>query len=517
MSTPLDPTGNLITVGNVRLRAPGLAGDAESYPPAPPAFQTGGAASLRSAQDVEQTTEAFETALANQGIERQETVEIRAPQEIPLGGGAADLRTTAYDEAAIEMQVPAPNDDWGQFVLSVDESGVTTWNFAQVEAPAPTAAAAGLTRGETLRTYLVPRYAPAAPAEELAGGAAEVRGLLGSIGSKLLKVLVFPLIDPILGRISETFAARWEAANRPYRIRTFDPADYNQANATPIDGQRWSDLSRGRALLMVHGTFSRAHTAFAGLPADVVQKLHEIYQHRVFAFDHYTLSDDPEQNIRWFVDHIPDGTRLELDIICHSRGGLVSRALAEKQSLISLGSRQLRIGRIVFVAAPNSGTILTDSQYMGDLLDSYTNLLNLVPSNGATEILEGVVTVAKMLAVGALHGLPGLQSMLPKGPFLTAFNNAPKGDDRYFALASDYEPQNPGLKAWALSRLATKIFQKAQNDLVVPTLGVYDQNGCGYFPIADTERHVFGPADNITHGDYFGNPQAQQLILQWLG
>ena len=152
---------------------------------------------------------------------------------------------------------------------------------------------------------------------------------------------------------------------------------------------------------------------------------------------------------------------------------------------------------------------------MGDFVDSYTNLLNFLPSNGATEILEGVITVVKMLAVGVLRGLPGLQSMVPNGGFLTQLNTSPVGIDKYFALASDYTPTDPGLKAWAANRLLDRVFQKAANDLVVPMLGVYDKNGCGYFPIAD--KLVYGQGDGISHTTYFGEPRTQEKILGWLG
>jgi pimeloyl-ACP methyl ester carboxylesterase len=215
------------------------------------------------------------------------------------------------------------------------------------------------------------------------------------------------------------------------------------------------------------------------------------------------------------LNHLPEDLHLNLDVVCHSRGGLVSRILAEKQADLPLGSRTLDIGKVVFVGAPNAGTTLADSQYIGDFVDSYTNLLNFLPSNGATEILEGVLTIVKMLAVSVLHGLPGLQSMVPAGSFLAQLNTSPVGADRYYALASDYTPTDPGLKAWAINRLLDRVFQKAENDLIVPTVGVYDKNGCGYFPIA--EKLVYGLGDGISHTTYFGAPRTQAQILEWLG
>ncbi len=503
MAETLDPTGGLVTVGNIRLRTPGLAGRAEVYRPGPVGAAAAG--TTRDIRSVDGTTDAFETALRNENVEPQATVEIADTHEVPALA-AVPTRSTSFDEPAIEAQVPAPNEEYGQLVLSIDESGAMTWTLARTAS----GAVETTTRGGELRTYLIPRTV--APTPE---GEAATRSLAGAAGKKLLKVLVFPLIDPLIGRIGEDFAHKWEAKKRPYGLRSFTPDDYRQETGVPITPERFQELSAGRALLFVHGTFSRACSGFGALSPETVAKLHQIYGGRVFAFDHYTMSEDPSQNARWFVDHLPADVHLDLDIICHSRGGLVSRILAEKQSDLQLGGRTLDVGKIVFVAAPNAGTTLADSKYMGDFVDTYTNLLNFLPANGATEILEGVVTVVKMLAVGVLHGLPGLQSMVPAGGFLTQLNTSPVGADKYFALASDYTPTDPGLKAWAANRLLDRIFQKAGNDLVVPTLGVYDKNGCGYFPIA--EKLVYGQGDGISHTTYFGEPRTQARILEWLG
>ncbi len=506
MAAALDPNGTLVTLGpGVRIRTPGLRGSGEIHRPAPAA-----AATVRSFREVEHSTPELDAALGSQDMRLQATVELTGTRELAAAPTAV-TRSTPAGEAAIELQVNAPGDDEEQVVLAVDESGVTTWNFAR-----NAAGAMDTTRGGGTRTYLIPRYvAPAAaPAPGAPGTAAVARGLFGSIGKKLLKVLVFPLLDPLIGRIGEDFAHHWEARNRPYRLRSFTPDDYARPDGTPIGGDRWRELGQGRALLMIHGTFSRAHQAFAGLPRAQVQELSQLYGGRVFAFDHFTMSEDPHQNVAWLLAQLPGDVQLKLDIICHSRGGLVSRELSEKQAAFSLGHRRIEVGRVVFVAATNAGTTLADDRYMNDFIDSYTNLLNFFPDNGVTEVLEAVVTATKMLAVGALHGLPGLQAMNPRGAFLANFNHGAAGQDRYFALASNYEPKDPGLRAWAVNRLVDRVFQNAGNDLVVPTLGVYDANGSGYFPIANPV--VFGPARGVWHGGFFSEPDTQQAILKWL-
>lgn len=492
MPATLDPTGTPVEIEGIILRTPGLEGYAEAH--------LAGSPGMRAA---EETTAAFDTAMANEGLRSEESIELNETNEVDVPG--AGTRSTSHAEPGIEMEVPAPNPEWGQLVLAADEAGVMTWNFAVEE----TGGGADATRGGgRRRTYVVRRYVAQPEADGV-----KTRGLIGAVGKKVLKVVAFHLLDPVGAVVGDYFAGKWEAKKRPYRFRTFTPDDYTDVGARSLAAPDWEGLGRGRALLMVHGTTSRAHTAFGALPRAVVEELHRRYEGRVFAFDHYTLSEDPRQNLDWFCRNLPDGQPLDVDIVRHSRGGLVSRLLAEQQSELSLGSRKLRVGKIVLAAVPNGGTTLADPKYMGDFVDAYTNLLNFLPETGVVEAFEGLVTVAKQLAVGALRGLEGLQSMNPKGEFIRSLNQGPACDTRYFAIAADYEPAVPGFKAFAMDRLTDKIFQE-HNDIVVPTHGVYRENGRAGFPV--DEKFVFEPKAGVGHTNFFGQKQVHDKILEWL-
>jgi hypothetical protein len=219
--------------------------------------------------------------------------------------------------------------------------------------------------------------------------------------------------------------------------------------------------------------------------------------------------------VDWLLDRLPGDVRLDLDIICHSRGGLVSRVLSEKQGELNTGSRSLRVGRVIFVGSPNAGTVLADPAHMGDLIDTYTNLLNFIPDAGVSDMLAGVVTVAKTLAVGAVGGLKGLQSMQPAGPFGKWLNSGGRaGDTRYFALSSDFTPSDSGLVHLAKNRLMDLVF-KGPNDLVVPTDGVFAENGSGFFPIED--RLVFTGSDSVAHTAFFTKRAVREKIMEWIG
>jgi hypothetical protein len=491
VSARLDPSGNAVGVGRSRVRTPGLTGSARALSPAR-------GAEMRQA---ELSSPQLEAALAGEHVESQETIEISGAREVPAPG--ARTRSTRHAEPAIELEVPHPGEGFGQAVLALDESGVVTWNL-----PRDAGGRLDKTRGGATLTYLIRRHVPPADGPG-------TRGILGAIGKKLLKVVAFPLLDPIVGRVADRFAGEWERRKRPYGLRSFTSQDSRQRDGTPVDEARWRELAKGRTLVLVHGTFSRAHAGFGGMPDELLRDLHGFYEGRVIAFDHFTLSHDPRENADWLVGAIPAGADLQLDLLCHSRGGLVARVLAEKQSEISLGSRSLRVDRVIFVATPNAGTVLADPEYMGDLVDRYTTVLNLFPDNGVTEVLEAVITVVKQLAVGALGGLDGLQSMRPGGAFLDGWlNRGPGGSASYRALAADYEPASAGLKAFVRDAAMDRIFGSAANDLVVPSAGVYSDNGGGGFPIA--EPHEFAAGAGVHHSTFFGDPTTQRFIREWL-
>jgi hypothetical protein len=149
---------------------------------------------------------------------------------------------------------------------------------------------------------------------------------------------------------------------------------------------------------------------------------------------------------------------------------------------------------------------------MGDFVDACTTILNLFPDNGVTEAMEWIITVAKHIACATLSGLEGLQAMRPKGGFLAGLNRATATDKHYYAVASDFEPAESGLSSFK-DGVMDKIFG-LENDLVVPTSGVWDSNGCALFPIAD--RLVLPKKKSIHHSGYFADVDVQREIAKWL-
>jgi hypothetical protein len=505
MASQLTGSPQAIALGEgYRIRAPGVRGTATLRRPRTAADR----ARARSGDD---GTAALDAALANSNVTEVREIELLL-QPAPAAGATRSLRSVDGQEM-LELQMPDLGPETGQLVLACDETGVLTWHLPvdeqqRIQTPA--------TRGSgEVKRFLIPatRLRPAD-----AGDSAK-RSLLGVLGKKLLKVLVYPLLDPVVGRISEAFAERWEEKKRPYGLRDFAPGNFRDPAGPEIDRDHWQRLAGGRALLFIHGTFSTAHSAFSQIPDATFAELYRRYGGRVFAFNHYSLSHDPRRNVEWLLAHV-QAQPLEVDIVCHSRGGLVARTLAQSPSAFGLDTSRVKVRRVVFVGVPNNGTLLTQPDHMVHMLDRFTTALNLFPTGVVTETLEAILSVVKIVGHGALGGLDGLSAMRPGGDFLNALNAGREDGSRYYAIAANYEPVDEGLKTLLTGSVTDavmdRVFEHVPNDLVVPEPGVYGPNGSMAFPIADT-RCLQVPVDaGVIHTALFTYPPAMDRLQDWL-
>lgn len=116
-----------------------------------------------------------------------------------------------------------------------------------------------------------------------------------------------------------------------------------------------------------------------------------------------------------------------------------------------------------------------------------------------------------------MGGLDGLTSMDPGGSYLRTRLNPPTAPThgQYFAVASNYEPPagSPLLRV-ARDGVADLVFGLEQNDLIVPTNGVYTAPGAGGFPIP--APLVFPPAAGVEHSGYWAQEPLTSQLLRWL-
>jgi hypothetical protein len=440
----------------------------------------------------------FQTLLQETGVREHVTVELAELEH--LGRGVADDGRGAGDH--LQVDVPAPVAGVGQVVLDVGVDGVWTWHVGADLGGGGTGRAGGT------RRYLLPGDTGRPVAIE-PDGAEGNRGLVGYLGKRVIKVLLFKVLEIGGAWAAEQMARTWEDAKRPHRLRWVTARDIGDplTDVPTLTAAQLGTLGNERALLLIHGTASRTDSCFRSMPPAVVHELADHYGGRVLAFDHPTISYDPVANVEWLAKQLPGGIKPTFDVISHSRGGLVSRLLFERSDLIDSS----QFNSAVLVAAPNEGTTLASPAKLGALLNSLTNVVGAVPANPVGDVLEVVLTVVKHLAVGALGGLDGIASMDPEMTWLnTNLPDSAQFLPKYRAVGSDYEPPKGAALARIARDLATDaIFGNAGNDLVVPT------NGTDlYGKVAPSVR--FPRAAGVDHSGYWAMAKVTDQILTWL-
>jgi hypothetical protein len=445
--------------------------------------------------------------LTEADINYRRILEIKVDQDGMAGGTLKNrvgglAATTRQGEPAIILREPPGRQDCEYAVLYTDEAGMSRWIWAK---RGPDGRA---TRGGGELVFHLPRpSAPLPPTVETP----KQRGLGTKLGRRLVRVLYWAT-DGVVGAGARKAAEYWENKRRPYAFRPF--------HGLEGDAVRWNDIEGGRALLLLHGTFTSAACAFAELPAETRASLIQFYRGRVFAFDHPSMHHSPQENVDRFFDMLPTGADLELDVVTHSRGGLVARELIERRRDVTALGRKIRIHKAVFVASPNLGTKLADGDHDTDLLDSYTNLLTELPDGAFSFSIEGVLALVKIVAHGALAELPGLNCMLPEGAYLTGLNINSGYDTKYYAAAADFVPRGEGMlekyRAFLKGGFLFRIFGE-QNDGVVPTRGCYDGvPQPDSFPVPAERLLLFGPDDHVHHCNFFGATRLAGHLVKWL-
>jgi len=148
-----------------------------------------------------------------------------------------------------------------------------------------------------------------------------------------------------------------------------------------------------------------------------------------------------------------------------------------------------------------------------------TTALNLFPPGGVADIFEGILIGVKIIGHGALNGLSGLHSMHPTGAFMKKLNRGGRKDPQYFAVSANFEPTDPGMRSIVgrtADALVDRVFEDAENDLVVPEFGVYGENGCDSFPIPADRCLRIPAAAGVMHTSMFGHPELVARLNGWL-
>jgi pimeloyl-ACP methyl ester carboxylesterase len=478
---------DVVVVGDVEVDAPGLAGTVTVERP-----ERG-----RATRGMARPT-SIDQALESVGMDVDQRIRIEGVRDLggPTSGPTTRGARRAQATPTMTVRVPAPPAGREQVVLARDEHGIATWHFAGTKKARATTRGGG-----RVREYQIERRtAPPTTTARTRGG---IPGL-----SKIVDVISFPVAEGI-GRAARFAVREWDQKNHPSLIRSYGTT----GALTDLTDNAWADLGKGPTLLFVHGTFSSTTGGFGRLPRATRTALADRYGKRVIAFDHPTIADDPISNGRAFLETAGD-RKLELDIVCHSRGGLVARSIAERPGDLAGLAPNVSVRSIVLVGVPSNGTILADANHWNELVDRVTTLMGLIPMPGAVETLETVFALVRSIAVHTANNLKGLEAMAPGSDFLKTLNVKTADPGRYRALVSNFEPRNPGWKEWLNDATRDQIFDNADNDMMVPIPSMTGKNGSSRFPV--TETSAFGPADAVEHSDYFQQDRTQEALLRWL-
>jgi hypothetical protein len=303
------------------------------------------------------------------------------------------------------------------------------------------------------------------------------------------------------------------------------------------DKQGPAVAGRKKRLLFIHGTFSKTEAFFVGMEQAPggkasVRTLFDRYD-EVLAFDHPTLSASPVMNAFDLARLLAraDGP---LDVVTHSRGGVVTRWLLEGIGLNGTGPY-----RALLVGSPLAGTSLASPPRLKGALDVFSNIGTVLKSTGAVAVMYmpflivplALVRIASSVVSAAaktplldagVSMIPGLngQSRVANHPELMRLRAVRLAKPpEYFIVKSNFETEDPGWKFWKFfrkDRIADKgadLIFDGPNDLVVDTSSMSDIPGHN-LPAANVKD--FGTNNLVHHTNYFSQQATLDFMLDRL-
>ncbi|MYM81155.1 hypothetical protein GTP44_04185 [Duganella sp. FT50W] len=312
-------------------------------------------------------------------------------------------------------------------------------------------------------------------------------------------------------RMTQAMINKIEAHNKPERLLALGRGRGHGQPVMPVMPEDLAAARGRKVLLLVHGVFSSVEGAFAALD---LQPLLQRYEGRVFGYDHWTIAKTPQQNALNLLQRLPSNAGWDVDILCHSRGGLVVRSLLTEGMADIAQARAGRIanvGKVIFVAAANQGSPLASA----DDIKQFLNVAAMLASFSPGMALDLVIGLARMV-VSLGFGRPSVQALASgsalieqlerSGTLLTAANS-------YYARANFAYGDSLLERTGAL---LSKALIDSANDLVVPYGNVLLPQA------APDAGHIlnFGSAEHkqteVWHTGFFQHPATRDFITRQL-
>lgn len=270
-----------------------------------------------------------------------------------------------------------------------------------------------------------------------------------------------------------------------------------------------SDLRAGeRLLIFVHGFQSDTHWMVSG-PAEWLREAGRRYD-QVLTFDYESFNTSVGDNARDFAKQLKEAgfaadDNVHVDVIAHSMGGVVTRAMIELNDGAAL------VDRCVFAGSPHCGTPLANGiqfvPWVGTLLMKLTG--SIPPALMAAWVLRKVTNDAI-----------GPKDLSPSSEIIKMLNaSASEASVKYLLLAGNNTAERETISRW--QRLAERLRRTAdatldhffgdEHDMVVGTQSASTIRN-GNYP-----RELLKSALVETdHFGYFDDEKSRAAILDWL-
>ena len=350
-----------------------------------------------------------------------------------------------------------------------------------------------------------------------------VEGARRGIITRAIRAVVLKVTGKVADLALPLLVRAWEnrAWNRAKRVEAWHRVTQQSLVSGRLDPEQPEPGKR--SLLLLHGTFSHAASAFGSLAqSDFFDRIKSTYDSRIYAFNHFSLSRTPGDNAQMLLDGLDRAEVYEFDVVTHSRGGLVLRTLIERPEILT-GSERIRIQRAVLVASPNEGTPLATADRWQQLLNWISNLLEVFPTNPWSEAASWVADSLVWIAHRVSGGIPGIGAMDTGSNTVSALQSDPSPPQgAYSALVANYRAED-GLLQRAIDVGADAVFATA-NDLVVGSEGGW-RTGRNLIDYVPSERvGCFGIGGNlllsspgaVNHVNFFDRPETIEFLARAL-
>jgi pimeloyl-ACP methyl ester carboxylesterase len=298
----------------------------------------------------------------------------------------------------------------------------------------------------------------------------------------------------------------------------------------------------GRTLVFVHGTFSNAENMLGEFAAtshgknflDAAASGEKKYDNVVF-LEHATLAVSPVINALELGRFLA-GSSGQIDVIAHSRGGLIVRWWLEAfgKSLVLSPDTPVRV---VFAGSPLHGTSLAAPDKLQHAMSLFSNIgtfaeKTMMLAGGANPFLWVASSLVEVIVsvTGALANTPLLDALVALIPGLSGQSAVSNNHEInllrlgpcavspiYYVVKSNFETTNPGWKFWQNFRkdrmgdLAADIIFPGDNDLVVDTPSMTELGELN-FPLKVRDVCDFQTSPTVWHCNYFRQQQTISFI-----